>query len=253
MSNKIHRRVYISKKQDDELDSLRLVRSRTDEVVVQEEDDDTFFIQPNDSKGISMYDGCNHGDNFITLPLTTDLKAVRKERKDHIVNSYRCYTRENFVSDSHYRKVRTPTKIAPCHCNLCPQQIMEVTEVVAGKDRYHLPRVPLTHDVDGKFIWTPCCYVIILVAKADGASLDSDDDSLFLSAVIDIVMTEETDFELCLKFAAVTRELTGGTNISSLLQEHQWFAHQIVETFTIADICGGSYNGRVMSLINRLV
>jgi hypothetical protein len=123
---------------------------------------------------------------------------------------------------------------------------MEVTEVVAGKDKYHLPRVPLTHDVDGKFIWTPCCYVIILVAKAD-------DDSLFLSAVIDIVMTEETDFELCLKFAAVARELTGGTKISSLLQEHQWFAHQIVETFTIADFCGGRYNGRVMSLINRLV
>jgi hypothetical protein len=71
--------------------------------------------------------------------------------------------------------------------------------------------------------------------------------------LLDIVMTEETDFELCLKFAAVTRELTGGTNISSLLQEHQWFARQIVETFTIADICGGSYNGRVMSLINRLV
>jgi hypothetical protein len=249
MSNKIHRRVYISKKQDDELDSLRQVRSNTNELVVQQDDDDKFFIQPNDLKGVSIYDDCNHGDGFIILPLTTDLKAVRKEYKNYTVNSYRCYTREDFVSNSHFIMVRTPTDISPCHCYLCPQQIMEVTEVVAGQDKYHLPRVPLTHDIDGKFIWTHCCYVIILVAKVDDASLDSDDDFLFLSAVIDIVMTEEIDFELCLKFATVTRELTGCTNISSLLHDHLWFAHHIVNTFTIADICGGRYNGRVLSLI----
>ena len=46
MPNKIHRRVYISKKHDEELDSLRLVRGRTDEVIVQEKDDDTFFGRP---------------------------------------------------------------------------------------------------------------------------------------------------------------------------------------------------------------
>ena len=163
------------------MDSRRLVRSKSDEVVVQEnDDDDAFFIQPNDLKGISVYDDCKHGDGFINLPLTADLKAVRKEYKDYNVNSYRCYTRENFVSNSHHLKVQTSTKIASCHCNLCPQQIMEVTEVDAGKDRYHLPQIPLTHDIDGKFIWTPCCYVIILAAKADDVSLDSDDNCLFL-------------------------------------------------------------------------
>lgn len=248
MSNKIHRRVYISKKHDDELDSLRLVRS-TDELVVKEEDNDKFFIQPNDLKGVSIYDDCNQGDGFIILPLTTDIKSVRKEYKDYTINSYRCYSRENFVSNSHYIRVRTPTDISPCHCYLCPQRTMEVTEVVADQDKYHLHRVPLTHDIDGKFIWTPCCYVIILVAKVHGASLDSDDDFLFLSAVIDIVMTEETDFELCLKISTVTRELIGCANISSLLHEHPWFAHHIAKTFTVADICGGRYNGRVLSLI----
>ena len=87
MPNKIHRRVYIFKKHDEELDSLRLVRGRTDEVIVQERDDDTFFIQPNDLKGISIYDGCSHGDGFVTLPLTADIKAVRKEYKNHNVNN----------------------------------------------------------------------------------------------------------------------------------------------------------------------
>lgn len=252
MSNEIHRRVYVSRKQEDELNSLRQVRSKTDELVVQDEDNDKFFIKPNGLEGVSVYDDCNRGHGFIVLPLTTDLKAVRKKHKDYNINSYRCYTRENFVSNSHFLRVQTPTKISPCHCYICPQQMMEITDVVAGEDKYYLPRVPLTHDIDGKFIWTPCCYVIILVAKVVGASLESDDDSLFLSAVIDIVMTEETDFELCLKFAAVTRELTICSNISLLLNEHQLFAHQIVKIFTIADICGGRYNGRVMSLINRL-
>jgi hypothetical protein len=130
---------------------------------------------------------------------------------------------------------------------------MEVSEVVAGGKNYHLPRVPLTHDVDDKFLWSPCCYVIILLAKAYDASLDSDDDSSFFLAVINIVMEEECDFEIRLMYAALMRELTGRINISLIIQHRQWFSSQIVETFIISDICGGRYNQRVMSLTNRLL
>ena len=56
----------------------------------------------------------------------------------------------------------------------------------------------------------------------------------------------------CLPSFPITHDAVGKfrlTCISSMFQDHPWLAHQIIDTFTYADIRGGCFNARAIAII----
>jgi hypothetical protein len=87
---------------------------------------------------------------------------------------------------------------------------------------------------------------------SDNEALDSDDDTIFFLAVLDIAMMEESDFELCRMYGVMMRELSESRSFTSLSETYPLFIDRAIDAFLWADISGGSYNEKALQLSDRL-
>jgi hypothetical protein len=164
-----------------------------DKVDIQNENGVYYILPCNDKKkcGISVSQECNYGDGYVHFELN-DLDGIEnainkyfcKEQKSADV--YRCYKRcrleENELFGLNLDSSLKTTN--PMHSIIYAKTKIPVERFQLSTNNFLLPNFPLFQNDERKELWEPCCNLLHIRAKADDYSLDSDDDSNFLCAVL---------------------------------------------------------------------
>ena len=90
------------------------------------------------------------------------------------------------------------------------------------------------------------------MSKFEDASLNSDDDSLFFSALLDIAIDIEDNFERCRMFNFISHELSAMKTIMFIFETYLIDVKQAICVFVTANISNGLYNKRAVLLLDRL-
>lgn len=102
--------------------------------------------------------------------------------------------------------------------------------------------------------WNPCFYIMLRkylkCIESCQLNLDNDDDCVFLSQVMDIVISGLSDFDIAYILSSLMKKLYDGSSVLSILEYSETLTGIIVNEFLYADIKGGMYNKRLIELAN---
>lgn len=107
---------------------------------------------------------------------------------------------------------------------------------------------------DDQVDWNPCFYIMLRkylkCIESCQLNLDNDDDCVFLSQVLDIVISDLSDFDIAYILCSLMKKLYDGSTVLSILEYSETLTGIIVNEFLYADIKGGMYNMRLIELAN---